>query len=176
MPLLNSTIKKIFGTRKSTVKTYSVAPNSASVNEGSTVTFITTTRNVPSNTTLYYTLTGLSASDFTGSSSGSFTISNNTGSVAIPIVSDLTTEGSETLTFQLRSNSTSGTILTTGSVTINDTSTTPFTIDYLVVSGGGGGGKDIGGGGGAGGYISGTANLSFSSNYSITLGGGGFVS
>ena len=46
------------------------------------------------------------------------------------------------------------------------------TVDYLIVAGGGGGGE-LFGGGGAGGLLSGTAELTPSTEYTITVGAGG---
>ena len=49
-----------------------------------------------------------------------------------------------------------------------------YTIEYLIVAGGGGGGhSDAGGGGGAGGLLYGTASMSISTAYTVTVGGGG---
>lgn len=108
--------------------TYSVSSSTSSVNEGSSVTFTVTTTNVPSGTTLYWstnTVSGtINTSDFSGAStSGSFTINNNSGSIIRTLANDLTTEGSESFQLQIRTGSTSGTIVATSTtVTINDTS------------------------------------------------------
>ena len=105
------------------VATYSVtAP--ASINEGSSGTMNVSTTNVSNGTTLYWTVTTPSGGDF-GTSSGSFTINSNSGSFSVTPTADLTTEGSETGTIQIRTGSTSGTIVATDTFTINDTSTTP---------------------------------------------------
>jgi len=113
-------------------KTYSVSPSTSSVNEGSSVTFTVTTGNVPTGTTLYWTTNVISgtvnASDFSDSAtSGSFTvtgtIASGTGTIVRTLVNDVTTEGSESFQLQIRTGSTSGTIVATSStVTINDTS------------------------------------------------------
>jgi hypothetical protein len=108
--------------------TYSVSPSTSSVNEGSSVTFTTTTSNVPDGTTLYWTLNTVSgtinASDFSGGAvSGSFTVTGGTGSVVLTLANDATTEGSESFQLQVRTGSTGGPIVATSStVTINDTS------------------------------------------------------
>jgi hypothetical protein len=74
------------------------------------------------------------AGDF-GTSSGSFTITSNTGSFSVTPTADVTTEGAETFTVSVRSGSTSGTILaTSGSVTINDTSLTPATTSMSYIT------------------------------------------
>jgi hypothetical protein len=111
--------------------TYTISPNVTSVNEGSSVTFTVSTTNIPDNTTLFWTTQQVSGtintSDFTDSSlSGSVVVNNNTASVVRGIRADSTTENTESFRLQLRTVSTSGTIVATSStVTINDTSTTP---------------------------------------------------
>lgn len=107
-----------------------VTPNTSSINEGSTVTFTVNTTGFPSGT-LYWSINVISgtvnSSDFTvGSTTGSFSVSSSSGSVALTLTNDTTTEGSEQFQLQVRSGSTSGTVIGTSStVTINDTSTTP---------------------------------------------------
>ena len=118
--------------------TFAVSPSTSSVNEGSSVTFTVTTSNVSDGTTLYWSLNTVSgtinSSDFTGAAvTGSFSISSNTGSVALTLANDTTTEGSESFQLQVRTGSTSGTIVATSStVTIGDTSTNPILADSVV--------------------------------------------
>lgn len=111
--------------------TYVVAPVANNVNEGSSLTFLVTSTNVANGTTLYWTITN--AGDF-GTSSGSFTVNSNAGSFSVTPTADTTTEGAETFQAQIRTDSTSGTIVATSSnVTINDTSQTPaFNPDYTI--------------------------------------------
>ena len=123
------------------VASYSVSPSTASVNEGSSVTFTVTTSNISDGTTLYWSLNTVSgtinASDFTGAAvTGSFTITSGSGSVVLALANDTTTEGSESFQLQVRTGSTSGTIVATSStVTIGDTSLTiqasGGNVDYL---------------------------------------------
>ena len=109
--------------------TYNVTPASSNVNEGSSLTFNISGSNI-TNGTYYWTITN--SGDF-GTSSGSFTITSNSGSFSVTPTADSTTEGSETFTASIRSDSTSGTVLATSSpVIINDTSTTPGTPSYIV--------------------------------------------
>lgn len=103
-----------------------------SVNEGQTAQFNIVTTNVPSNTTLYWTTTALTAGqptgqDFTsGATSGTVVINNNAATINLAISSDAATEGTESFTLSLRTNSVSGTIVAISTpVEINDTSTTP---------------------------------------------------
>ena len=177
MPLINSTLKKSWTLRsKGLPPTYSVSASAASINEGQSVTFTITTRNVASGTTLYYTLGNMTAADITGgATSGTVAITNNSGSVAVTVAADSATEGTETMIFQLRTVSTSGTIVATNSVTIADTSISGIPMDYLVVAGGGGAGYDAAGGGGAGGLLTGTTPVLPSTAYAIQVGGGGAI-
>ena len=114
------------------VPTYAVSPATGTVNEGSALTFNVTTTGVANGTTLYWSV--INPGDF-GTSSGSFTITSNTGSFSVTPTADTSTEGAETFTASVRTGSLSGTIVaTSSSVTINDTSTTPsgFVPDYTI--------------------------------------------
>jgi hypothetical protein len=103
--------------------TYTVTGAAGSINEGSALTVNVSGLNI-TNGTYYWTIDS-NAGDFS-TSSGSFTITSNAGSFTVTPSADLTTEGAETFTVSIRSGSTSGTILSTsGTLTINDTSTTP---------------------------------------------------
>ena len=103
--------------------TYSFGTIPTSINEGSAGTINVNTTNVSNGTTLYWTVTN--AGDF-GTSSGSFTVNSNAGSFTVTPTADTTTEGAETFTVSIRTGSTSGSIVaTSGTITINDTSTTP---------------------------------------------------
>jgi hypothetical protein len=110
--------------------TYSVSPSTTSLNEGSSVTFTVST-NVPSGTTLYWSTNAISGtidgSDFNdGVTTGSFIITNDTGSFSRTLANDATTEGSESFQIQIRTGSASGPIVATSStITIGDTSLTP---------------------------------------------------
>ena len=103
--------------------TYTVTGAAGSINEGSALTVNVSGLNIINGT--YYWTIDSNAGDFS-TSSGSFTITSNAGSFTVTPAADATTEGAETFTVSIRSGSTSGTILSTsGSLTINDTSTTP---------------------------------------------------
>jgi hypothetical protein len=127
------------------VPTYSVTPDVSSVNEGGTVTFTVNTQGVANGTTLFWTTTGtnVNSSDFSDSAVvGSFTINSSTGSFTRTLANDATTEGTESFAIQIRTGSTSGTVVaTSSSVTVNDTSLTPtysITPNTTSVSEGGG--------------------------------------
>ena len=108
-----------------------VTPSTTNIDEGSSVRFDVTSG--ISSTTLYWTLSTISGtintSDFVGASvSGSFsTDGSGVGSVALTLANDVTTEGTESFQLQVRTGSTSGTIIATSpTVTINDTSISPL--------------------------------------------------
>ena len=106
---------------------YTVTPTVYNVNEGTGVTFNVTTLGVPNGTTLYWTVgnTTTTNADFVAIS-GTVTINSGAGSFTVTPDADLTTEGAETFTAQLRTGSTSGTIVaSSASITVNDTSLTP---------------------------------------------------
>ena len=110
--------------------TYSITPSVTTVNEGQSVTYTITTTNF-GNGTLYWTTTGsVTAADFGDSiTSGSVTITNNSGSVTRTLSADLTTEGNETMFILLRTGSTSGSVVATADgVNVIDTSTSPATL------------------------------------------------
>ena len=103
---------------------FTVTP--ASINEGSSGSF--TVNNLGAAGTYYWTINNITTAnaDF-NAVSGSFNTAtlNGNGTFTIDIISDNTTEGTQTFTVSVRSGSTSGTILvTSGSVTVNDTSLT----------------------------------------------------
>jgi subtilisin family serine protease len=106
--------------------TYAVtAP--ASVNEGATLGFSITTTNVAANTTLYWRLagTGISTSDFVGLSAlqGSVTV-DATGSAVLQttVAADATTEGNESLLYDLFTDASLTTRVSGATVVLNDTS------------------------------------------------------
>jgi hypothetical protein len=113
-----------------------VTPSTTTPSEGTTITVNVVGTNT-SNGTYFYSLeeelaTGaLTSADFTsGSLTGSFTISGNTGSFPLTVTRDLLTEGTETFTIYVRTGSTSGPIIGASSeIAIQDTSITPvFTV------------------------------------------------
>jgi len=89
-------------------------------NEGEGVyAFLSTT--APDGTYYWSTSSGSDISPV----NGSISVSSGFASIFFTIAADSTTEGTETLTLYIRSGSVSGTVLTSSSITINDTSTTP---------------------------------------------------
>lgn len=177
--------------------TFSVTANTSSVNEGASVLFTITATNVTPGTVLYWTDDGTSEpEDFSDNlTSGNVTLSGTLASTSATVtrtlLNDSFTDGSETIVLNVRIDSTSGTIVATATVTINDTSltprgsvsfTTPGTYNWTVPAGvqtvsavaigGGGGGKTKSGTivtGGSGGAGAG-GNLSYRNNFAVTPG------
>jgi len=98
------------------------------VPEGDPIRFTITTTGVPDGTSLYYTV---NPSGEFSNNSGSFTINSNTATVDITAQQDFIVENDEVVTFQVRSSSTSGTIVATTTAVIGDS---PFTVTCNAVS------------------------------------------
>ena len=111
--------------------TPTITPAANSVNEGSSLSFAVT--NLGPNGTYYYTINHVTTANADFSAvNGSFSLTgggaqdNGTGSFTITTIADNTTEGAQTFTVSVRSGSISGTVIvTSGSITVNDTSLTP---------------------------------------------------
>ena len=102
-------------------RTFELSASKATVNEGDNLTITLLTTSVDGGSTFDYTITGISQSDLSaGNIAGSFTVDNQSGSIALTIAEDAVTEGVETLTIDL-----DDVVCEPISVTINDTSTTP---------------------------------------------------
>lgn len=111
-----------------------------SVNEGSSVVFTLTGTSFGTGT-VYYTIEAVSgtvnSSDFSTAFSGSLSMTNNSGSLTVTTTADVTSEGAETFRIRWRLNSTSGTIIgTSNTITINDTSLSPFSLSYVTQTNG----------------------------------------
>lgn len=116
---------------------YTTSIATADENENDTVVFTIATSGVLAGTTLYWTLTGdgITETDFDNTGgfsnalSGTVSITSDPGSATVTkkLVADNVTEGPETLTFTLRKDSLSGTVVDVQSVVINDTSFTAET-------------------------------------------------
>ena len=115
--------------------TYTYSVSATSVDEGGSFTTTCTTTNVADGTNLYWELTGnnLTAADFSsGALTGTASVSNNSFSFSHTAAQDSFTEGDETVTIKLYSDSGRSTqVGNTVTVTIVDTSTTPLA-DYSV--------------------------------------------
>jgi hypothetical protein len=116
--------------------TINVAESSTSVNEGGSVTFTISGSNIPDGN-YYYTIYEeegtIVSSDFNTSAGfdpvnleGLFSVNNNSGSITINISEDITSEGPDKFKIQIRTGSTSGTVIAeSNAITINDTSRAP---------------------------------------------------
>ena len=101
-----------------------ITANSSSANEGSTVTF--SFSGYSPSKYYYYTISGIDSSDTTRLLNGSsYIYSTGKGSLSVYLNNDNSTEGSETLTLKLYSDSARTTEEGSFSVNVNDTSTAP---------------------------------------------------
>ena len=118
-----------FASSGSSGPTYTYSVSASSVDEGGNWTTTVTTTNVDDNTTLYWSLSGtnITSDDFSsGALTGSGTISNNTFNFSHTVAEDTLTEGTETVTIKLFTDSGRNTqVGNTVSVTLNDTSLSP---------------------------------------------------
>ena len=117
-----------------TVSTITTSTNA--VNEGTALIFTVTTRNASDNTSLYWTInnTTTDISDFSGLS-GYFTVTGNSGSFSITPLEDILTEGVETFTVSVRSDSITGIeLIKSQTITINDTSIATYSLTRSVAS------------------------------------------
>ena len=166
---------------------YVVTPNTFSVAPSGSVTFNITTLTFGTGT-LYWTIGGtITAGEFSDSAnSGSVSITSNSGSVSKTLTSGV---DAKTIIFQLRTGSTSGTIVATAA----QINVAVYPMNVLLFAGGGAGGlanADTsrtfggigagghfyyggGGGGGAGGLWYGNVTLNSGVTYTVTVGGGG---
>ena len=105
--------------------TWSSIPSS--INEGAAGAFVVNTTGITNGTTLYWTIDNVSTTNSRFiATSGSFTISNGSGVFTVSTIANQITDGSTSFNLQVRTGSTSGTIvLTQAGIVINDTSVTP---------------------------------------------------
>lgn len=102
---------------------YNFSASVNSVDEGGTVTFTASGFFIP-NGTYSYEITGMQAVDFTDDTlTGTFTITNSSGSFTKTLKNDLITEGVQFFRCDLKSGATI--LASTQSVQVNDTSTEP---------------------------------------------------
>jgi len=95
--------------------------NPTIITEGPTYTYYIQTTNVPNGTTLYWSIThGTTSSADFSSNSGSFTVNNNFGFFSISPTDDFINDAGETFTLNVRTESTSGPVVLTRSITLNN--------------------------------------------------------
>lgn len=103
--------------------TYSLSSPS-SADEGSPVTLYLTTTNINNGTNLYWSMSGISASDTSlNTLTGSLAVNSNSGALTFSLTPDNSLEGTETLTFRLFTNSGRTNQVATKTITVSDTST-----------------------------------------------------
>ena len=114
--------------------TYTHSVSATAVDEGGNFTTTITTTNVADGTNLYWELTGVQSADFSsGALTGTASISSNSATFSHTVDEDLTTEGTETATIKVYSDSGRNTqVGNTLTVTISDTSTTPPPSDVSI--------------------------------------------
>lgn len=121
---------EFFGKAITPPPTYAIAPNLTSVAEGSSVTYTITTTNVGNGTVLYWSNNGTTTNeDFSDYvNSGSLTINSNTATLVRTLNLDAINDPDQTIIINLRSESTTGTILATAATV----TTTEQAKDYYV--------------------------------------------
>ena len=114
--------------------TYTHSVSATAVDEGGNFTTTITTTNVADGTNLYWELTGVQSADFSsGALTGTASVSSNSATFSHTVDEDLTTEGTETATIKVYSDSGRTTqVGNTLTVTISDTSTTPAANDVSI--------------------------------------------
>jgi hypothetical protein len=112
--------------------TYSITESATTINEGQTVSFAVTTSNVGSGTTLYYNIVGNTTNaDFLDESlSGSFAITNGSGSFSKTIATDaLYDEFTEGFKVNISTGSTTGSIVgTSNTIFVTNLGSPSYTI------------------------------------------------
>ncbi len=124
----HSTVDDAIAAGVDPVPVFHVTPDSASVDEGATVHFNISTEHVLPGAEYAYTISGVSAADVVGGSLSGTVIIDAEGKAVIErtLVADATTEGLETLSVTIDG--------VTGSVNVNDTSTTPISLTYILTT------------------------------------------
>jgi hypothetical protein len=111
------------GVSSSNSPIYNFSGSVNSVNEGGTVTFNASGFFIP-NGTYSYEITGMQAADFTDNAlTGTFTITNSSGSFTKTLSNDLITEGVQFINCNLKSGAT--VLAASQAIQVNDTSTEP---------------------------------------------------
>jgi hypothetical protein len=106
--------------------TYNIsAPNA--IDEGSDFLASLTTTGISDRTVYWRINHGSTSSDDFGQSQGSASLVSGKADIAVPVIADLLTEGSQSATLQFFLDSTYTTPVASKALSINDTSTTPIT-------------------------------------------------
>jgi len=106
---VEAAINKLKGAPPTTTPTYSLTPSASSINEGAVLTSTVTTTNLVTGSKLYYALngTGITSADFSAGTITGEGVTDSTGKFTFShtIKNDLLTEGTETLSIKLYSDS-----------------------------------------------------------------------
>jgi hypothetical protein len=141
--------------------------------EGETVTYTITDTNQNTAILKYAIWTG-SSTNFSGSNSGQFNLTNGSGSFSVTLATDEISPEADLFQQFFIKDLDDNFLMTAPPLYITDVDPAyPYTLSYLVVAGGAGGAWIMGAGGGAGGMLEGTATISSSSVHSIVVGAGG---
>jgi hypothetical protein len=120
--LTDEEIVAAYEATSATYPNYTLTPAANNVNEGSSLEF-TVSGNRITDGTYYWTIDSNSV-DF-GTASGSFSITNNSGTFSVTPSADATTEGEQIFDVEVRSGAVDGPVLvSSGNIIINDTSLT----------------------------------------------------
>ena len=177
--------------------TYSISPNTASLNEGNSVTFTMSSVNAVPGEIVRWSISGITAADLSAGSMSGYFVVGSAETVAFTLAADLATEGTENITITLDGKGASAScaiadtsrapIPFTGAMTLSGTGswTVPQYVTkatFTVSGGGGGGGGSDGGdknhwlfglGGAASQLASSTITVSAGQTYSYSIGAGG---
>lgn len=109
---------------------YVMSPSTTTVVEGNAVTFTVTA--AVANTTLYWTINnGTSTNSDFPATSGSFAVTNQSGSFTVSTTPSVTTQGLRTFTVSMRTTSITGTVVfTSETITIDDTNMPSGAVQY----------------------------------------------
>jgi len=134
-PIIETSKNLVLTDNSQAAPAYSLVPSVTNTDEGTTVTFNFTGTTVPVGTVLFFNVVAgsdISAADVSGGQlSGSFIVDSGDiiesyGSFSMTFLNDLTTEGSEDFSVELRTGDENGPVVdTTVVVTVEDTSVNP---------------------------------------------------
>lgn len=130
-------INKLKGAPPTTTPTYSLTPSASSINEGAVLTSTVATTNLITGSKLYYALDGtkITSADFSAGTITGEGVTDFTGKFTFShmIKNDLLTEGTETLSIKLYSDSARTLqVGTTAIVSIADTSESPTPLNLVL--------------------------------------------
>ena len=114
---------------------YYITPGQANVAEGTSASWVVTTRNIPTGTTLYWTNKGTTdGADFSdGRNFGTVSISSNFGSITRNVVVDAVTDDAESIELELRTVSTTGQVVANAAIVyVIDSASPAANTNYII--------------------------------------------